>query len=42
MKAPDQQTGLAKKAKTSALLSLADDQLIKGIWLAVPDCYLPS
>ncbi len=40
LKAPDQQT-----AKTSAfieVLTLADDQLIKGIRLAVSDCYLPS
>jgi len=38
--APEQRT-----AKTSAfieVITLADDQLLKDIWLAAPDCYLHS
>ncbi len=40
LKAPDQQT--AKTSTFIEVLTLGDDQLVKGIWLSVSDRYLPS
>jgi len=37
---PDQQT--AKTSAFTEVITLADDHLIKCIWLAAPECYSPS
>ena len=40
LNAPDQQ--IAKTLAFLKVVTLADDQLLKGIWLAAPGCYLAS
>jgi len=40
LSAPDQQ--IAKTSAFIKMLAIADDQLIKCIWLAAPGCYLHS